>query len=82
MKTVFDTYLGDYGDRKLYRENNQIYYESLAGFIFKMLPLSEDQFMLPSQYDCQIEIIKENESIRGLKIMYRDGTEEFLSKIN
>ena len=82
LKTVFDTYLGDYGYRKLYRENNQIYYKSLAGFIFKMLPLSEDQFMLPSQYDCQIEIIKENESIRGLKIMYRDGTEEFLSRKN
>jgi hypothetical protein len=48
----------------------------------ELLPLSETEFMCPSLYNTMINVVKEKNSIRGLKFIYRDGTEEFVSRKN
>jgi hypothetical protein len=45
-----------------------------------LLPLSASQFMVPTRYDAQIQIVKENNRIKGLKFSYRDGSQEFFLK--
>jgi len=80
ISPVLNAYPGEYGDLVLYTENNQTYYRDEEGLIFKLLPLSEHQFMIPSQYNRQIQIVKDNDSIRGMKFLFRDGKEEFYAR--
>jgi hypothetical protein len=79
---VLDTYIGKYGVRTIFRKNNDFYYKNNNGYIYKMLPLSQDKFMMPSFYNRQVQIIKKNNSVEGLKVIYRDGKEEFFSRNN
>jgi tetratricopeptide (TPR) repeat protein len=80
FKSDFDMFSGKYGDLNLFRVNNQIYFEDKKGMIFNLLPLSASQFMVPTRYDAQIQIEKENNTIKGLKFSYRDGKQEFFLK--
>jgi tetratricopeptide (TPR) repeat protein len=80
FKSDFDMFSGKYGNLNLYRVNNQIYFEDKKGMIFNLLPLSASQFMVPTRYDAQIQIVKENNKIKGLKFSYRDGNQEFFLK--
>jgi len=82
IRPVLETYTGRYGNMIIFKKNNNFYYEIFRGLIYKILPLSEDQFMIPSYYDRCIRIIKKNNTIDGLKIIYQDGTEEFFSRTN
>ena len=79
---VFDSYSGEYGGLKLYKDKGQIYYKNTNGEIYLLLPLSKSKFFNPSIYDAQIQIVKENDSIKGLKFFYQDGKEEFFSRKN
>ena len=82
LSPVFDSYLGEYGGLKLYKDKGQIYYKNTNGEIYLLLPLSKSKFINPSIYDVQIQIVKENDSIKGLKFFYQDGEEEFFSRKN
>jgi hypothetical protein len=82
IKPVLETYTGEYGDMMVFKKNDILYYEDYRGYIFKLLPLAEDQFMIPPMYNMQIQIIKKNNSIEGLKVVCRDGKEEFFSRTN
>jgi tetratricopeptide (TPR) repeat protein len=77
---VLESYSGKYGDRTIYRENGQFYSMNSGGLIYKLLPLSDERFMLPSFYDRQIQIKKPDGSVIGINIIYIDGKEEFLKK--
>ncbi len=79
---VFDSYSGEYGGLKLYKDKGQIYYKNTNGQIYLLLPLSKSQFINPSIYNAQIQIVKENDSIKGLKFLYQDGKEEFFARNN
>jgi tetratricopeptide (TPR) repeat protein len=79
---VFDSYSGEYGSLKIYKDKSQIYYKNTNGEINLLLPLSKNQFMIPSKFNAQIQIIKDNDSIKGLKFIYRDEKEEFFSRKN
>ncbi len=80
IKPVFETYVDKYGDIKVFKRKDLLYYENKGGYFYKILPMSEDRFMIPSSYNRQIQIIKKNNSIEGLKVIYRDGKEEFFSR--
>jgi len=77
IKPVVETYIGKYGDIIISKEENNLYYEGINRFLYRLLPVSEDQFMTPSFFNEKIQIIKKNNSIEGLKFIYRDGKEEF-----
>jgi tetratricopeptide (TPR) repeat protein len=80
IRPVLDTYSGDYNGLKIYKEDEKIYYMNDVGMIYKLLPLSEYQFMLPSRYNRQIQIVKENNIITGFKIIFIDGRELFFNR--
>jgi hypothetical protein len=52
-------------------------WEGQQGLIFQLLPLSEDKFMVPSIYSLQIQMLKANGLLTGLKRISRNGDEEF-----
>jgi tetratricopeptide (TPR) repeat protein len=81
-KPVLDTYIGKYGNRAIFKKNDNFYYKNYNGYIYKLLPLSQDKFMMPSFFSRQVQIIKKNNSVEGLKVIYRDGKEEFFSRNN
>jgi len=75
-----DSYTGHFGDLKIHLEDDRIYYTDQRGLIFELLPLSEDTYMLPSNYGLVIQLMKENGTVCGLKCLYRDGTERYFPK--
>jgi len=79
-RPILKSYVGKYGELEIYEENGQFYYKDTSGLIFKLLPLAENEFMIPSMYNRVIKIIKENNSIKGLKFIYRNGEEEYLPR--
>jgi tetratricopeptide (TPR) repeat protein len=82
IKPVIETYIGKYGDMIIFKEKNNLYYKGYNGYMYKLLPISEEQFMIPSFYNLEIQIIKKNNSIEGLQVIYRDGKKEFFSRNN
>jgi hypothetical protein len=80
LKPVLLNYCGEYGDISLFSENDQFYYENNNGLVYRLLPLSERQFMDPSHYNMLVQIVKADNKITGLKFIYRDGREEFSSR--
>jgi len=81
-KPVFDTYKGKYGDMLVFKKNDNFYYKNYNGYIYRLLPVSQDKFIMPSFYNRQIQIIRKNNLVEGLKVIYRDGREEFFSRDN
>ena len=47
---------------------------------FKMLPMAEDQFMIPSSYFFTFEFVKEDNQTMGYKLLMMDGSEIFTEK--
>jgi tetratricopeptide (TPR) repeat protein len=74
-------YPGPYVDVKFYVQQDQFYFRNHQGLIFELLPLSEETFMVPSMYMLTIHILKENGVVNGLKCLYRDGSEDFYTRI-
>jgi tetratricopeptide (TPR) repeat protein len=79
-KPVMDVYPGKYGNKTIFRENDIFFYTDNGVFIYKILPLSADQFISPSFYDRTFRIAKDKNKINGLEILYRDGKREFFSR--
>jgi hypothetical protein len=79
---VLDTYIGKYGGWTIFRKNNNFCFKNINGYIYKLLPLSLDKFMMPSFYNRQIQIIRKNNSVEGIKVIYRDGKEEVFLRNN
>jgi hypothetical protein len=80
LKSILASYVGHYGNISFYIEENSFYFTDYDGLTYELLPLSENKFMVPSIYELQIHIVKENGLTSGLKYIYRDGREEFFSK--
>jgi len=81
-KPVFDTYKGKYGDMIVFKKNDNFYYKNYNGYIYRLLPVSQDKFIMPSFYNRQIQIIRKNNSVEGIKVIYRDGKEEVFLRSN
>jgi tetratricopeptide (TPR) repeat protein len=77
LKSVLQAYAGPYEDVKLEMQDDHFYLRDYRGWLFELLPLSEDTFMVPSIYELTIHMVKENNVVSGLKYLYRDGREEF-----
>jgi tetratricopeptide (TPR) repeat protein len=82
IKSAFDTYNGKYGDMIVFKKNDNLYYKNYNGYIYRLLPVSQDKFMMPSFYNRQVQIIRKNNSVEGIKVIYRDGKEEVFLRNN
>jgi len=79
-KPKLESYTGKYGSARIFKKNNQLYVEPFIGVNVKILPMSEDQFMIPSSYSYHIEFVKEDNEITGLKAILIDGRELFAER--
>jgi tetratricopeptide (TPR) repeat protein len=79
-KIVLESYTGDYGTLKIFLEKDQFFYKNFSGFIFKLLPIDDDQFMIPSSLYRLFRIEKEDDRISGLRMVYYNREDEFYSK--
>lgn len=82
VTSVFNSYFGYFDNLRFYKEDGRFYYTNYEGLTFELLPLSQDRFMTPSKYDLQIQIVKDQEIVNGLKLLNRDGREEYFQRIN
>lgn len=80
QKTALFNTQGSYGTLVIFSENGQFYYKNKLDLIYRLLPLSEEQFMTPSYYNVIIRITKDKAGITGLKFIYRNGKEKFFSR--
>ena len=77
MESVFNNYVGEYDNLRLYKEGDRFYQTDNWGRIFQLLPMAEDKFMIPSIYNAHIQMVNEGEKVTGLKNVSRDGDETF-----
>ncbi len=71
---------GEYDGISIYTRGDHFYYENRRGFIYRLLPLDENSFMLPSRYNMLIYTEKEDGDIKGLRLVWRDGHESFFQR--
>jgi hypothetical protein len=82
---VLESYTGEYlhdnyGTVNIFKEDNQFFVRRHTRDDYKMLPLSEDQFMFPSVYQYTYEFVKEDDRILGFKVISIHGNEYFFAK--
>ena len=75
-KGLLNTYAGDYGDRILYVDNNELYYQRKGRNKTKLTPLSQELFMIPGIDSFRLKIIKEAGKVVALVGLYIDGTSD------
>jgi len=77
---VLESYTGKYGRGRVFKRNDQLYVEPYIGMHFKVLPMSENQYMIPSSYSSTLEFVKEDNQIMGIRRIMMDGGETFTEK--
>ncbi len=77
MQSTFKELEGGYGEVKLLHEDDQFYWVDQRALLFRLLPMAENQFIIPGKYALQIVIVKEEGEVTGVNLMYRDGRVEF-----
>ena len=85
IEPVLEAYTGEYFFNDFFyveilKVGNQFFDKSESNRIFKLLPLSEDQFMIPSKYSLIVEIVKEDNQIVGFKYIYINGDEFYFER--
>jgi hypothetical protein len=80
FKSVFNSYVGHFGDLSFSIEDGRFYYTDYEGLTFELLPLSQDRFMVPGKYDLLVQIAKDQDIVSGLKFLNRDGREEYFQR--
>jgi len=78
IKSLLDSYIGRYSDLSIHSEDDRFYYTDYESLTFELLPLSQDRFMVPSKYELQVQMFKDQEVVNGLKFLHRDGREEYI----
>lgn len=74
------SYVGCFGDLSIHSEADRFYYTDYEGLTFELLPLSQDRFMVPTKYELQVQIVKDQDVVNGLKFLHRDGREEYYQR--
>lgn len=77
---IFNSYIGYYNGRSFHKEDGKLFYIDQQGLIFELLPISEARFMVPSIYMMEVQIVKDQDVVSGLKLLYRDGREEYFQR--
>jgi hypothetical protein len=72
-ESILLSYAGKYGDRTIYYENGDMYYQYGDRSKMKMIAISENYFIVEIYNHFRVRFIKENNSIIGLEQVYDDG---------
>jgi len=79
-KPKLENYTGTYGFARIFKKNDQLYAEPFIGMHFRLLAMSENEFMIPSSYLFKLEFVKEENQITGVKTIMMDGGETFTDR--
>jgi hypothetical protein len=71
---ILKSYAGKYGPRTITFENGELYYQRTGRPKYRLIPLSNDLFMLKEIDYFRLKIIKEGGVVKGVMGMYDDGT--------
>ena len=78
-RPVLEPCTGAYGPSSIYMENGK-FYLNRNSMDYEILPLSENQFMNPSQYNYTLQLEREENHISGLKIIFNNGNEIYSAR--
>lgn len=79
-KDIMLAYSGTYGNRKIYFENDDLYYQYKGRSKRKMIPISDEYYLIKDIDSYRVKFIKDNEKVKGLIVIYDDGTITNLTK--
>jgi hypothetical protein len=71
---ILKSYTGKYGPRTITFESGELYYQRTGRPKYRLIPLSNDLFMLKEIDYFRLKIIKEDGVVKGVMGMYDDGT--------
>jgi len=72
-KATMESYTGTFGQRTLFIENDELYYQREGRPKMKMIPISQDKFIFKEAEHFRLRIIKENDKVVALEGNYNDG---------
>jgi hypothetical protein len=72
-KETLKSYAGNYGERKLIYENENLFYQRNGAEKSKLISIGDDSFLIEEIDYLRLKIIKENGKVIGLMRLYNDG---------
>jgi hypothetical protein len=72
-KSILKSYAGNYGSRTIYYENGELYYQYGDRSKMRMIPVSENYFLVDVYDYLRVKFITENKSVVGFEQVYDDG---------
>lgn len=79
-RNIQAAWCGNYSGIRIFMKNDILYYENNLKLIYKLLPVSSDQFISQSFYNRTFRIIMDKNKVKGVEILYTDGKREFFPK--
>jgi hypothetical protein len=70
---VLKTYIGNYGQRKIFFENENLYFQREGQEKRKLIPISQVLFLLEDVSEVKIEMVVENNKATAIKRLYING---------
>ena len=77
-----ESYVGNYGPRKITLENGILFYQREKRPKMKMLPMSENYFAFVEAPDFRLKIVIKEGRVAGIEGHYEDGTVDFSPRLN
>jgi hypothetical protein len=79
-ESILNSYAGKYGDRTIFYENGELYYQYGDRSKMKMIAMSENYFIVEIYDYFRVRFIKENNFVIGFEQVYYDGKVKMYNK--
>jgi len=73
-ENILQSYSDTYGNRKIYYENGGLFYQYKGRAKRKMIPISNEYFLIEGNDSIRIKFITDNNKVTGLNEIFDDGT--------
>ena len=79
-ENILQSYAGKYGNRDIYYENNNLFYQYKGRTKRKMLAISNEYFLIEGYNFFRVKFVSENDTVVGFNEIHDDGTATTLQK--
>jgi C-terminal processing protease CtpA/Prc len=79
-ENIMQSYGGNYGNRKIYYENDVLYYQYKGRMKRKMSAISNEYFLIDGYDFLRVKFVKDDKKVVGLNEIYDDGIITKLTK--
>lgn len=70
---IMKTYVGTYGPRSIHMENNSLYYQREGGTVYKLTPITENEFLLEGFHSFRVRFLSEGDKVVAIQGIYQNG---------